>query len=249
VARSEVTGARFAREYDRSVGSMDCAVVIPAWNCERYIGEAIESVVAQTSPATTIIVVDDGSTDATADVAREWSQVRVITQEHAGAGSARNRGVAACDEPVLAFLDADDVWLPDKLERQLPLLDESGYHAAFGLVTNFISPDRDDLVGSVEYERRALPGFIPSALVVRRDEWDRVGQFDTATLGDWVDWYVRLVDSGARIGVVDHLVVRRRIHGDNQTMRDGQQHSAYLGQVKASIDRRRARTTTQPIHG
>ncbi len=133
------------------------AVVIPAWNAERYLAEAIESVLGQTVPVDTILVVDDGSTDDTAAVARRYPEVRLVQQANAGAGAARNRGVAATDEALLAFLDADDVWLPHKLERQLPHVEERGFGAVFGLVQNFVSPDVADALADLEFERRPLP--------------------------------------------------------------------------------------------
>jgi hypothetical protein len=112
----------------------------------------------------------------------------------------------------------------------------------FGQVENFVSPDRAEALGHVRFERRALAGYVPSALVVHRAVWERVGPFATgAPLTDWVDWYLRLVDGGARIEVVDGVVVRRRVHGDNHTMREAHAREAYVHLVKASMDRRRGR--------
>ena len=221
------------------------AVVIPAWNVERYIGEAIESVLAQTAPADSIVVVDDGSTDSTAEIAGRYPTVRLLRQEHAGAGAARNRGAAATDEALLAFLDADDVWLPDKLEQQLPRLEEPGVGAVFGLVQNFLSPDVADVLGAMEFERRALPGYLASAAVVRRADWEQVGPFVTEPVIDWAEWYLRLVERQTAIAVVDKVVARRRVHGGNQTMQPSQDRAAYVRIVKAALDRRH-RDTADP---
>jgi len=99
------------------------SVVIPAYNCARYISRAIESVLAQTHPADEIIVVDDGSTDDTAAVVRQYgSAVRYIYQNNAGPSAARNTGINAARYPWIAFLDADDEWLPEKLQLQIALL-------------------------------------------------------------------------------------------------------------------------------
>jgi len=96
------------------------AVVIPAYNAGRHIGRALDSVLAQTRPAEEIIVVDDGSTDDTAKVVRTYGEkVRYIRQENTGAAGARNRGIKETKAEWIAFLDADDEWLPDKLELQL----------------------------------------------------------------------------------------------------------------------------------
>jgi len=104
-------------------GVRGVSVVIPAYNAEAHVGRAIESVLAQSRPADEIIVVDDGSSDATATAAQACGeQVRVIVQENAGAGAARNRGVREARSEWVAFLDADDEWLPEKLARQMEQL-------------------------------------------------------------------------------------------------------------------------------
>jgi GT2 family glycosyltransferase len=217
------------------------AVVIPAWNCERYLGEAIESVLGQSVPVDKIVVVDDGSTDGTAAVASRYPAVRLIQQDHSGAGAARNHGVSECDEPLLAFLDADDVWLAHKVECQLECFQSPGVDAAFGLVENFLDPEAADGLIDLRFESRALPGYLPSTMVVTRAEFERVGPFATgAPLTDWVDWYLRLREGGARITAIDRIVTRRRVHGENTTLREAGELRTYVRLVKASMDRRRS---------
>ena len=97
---------------------------IPAYNAERYLGEALESVFAQTHPCHECIVVDDGSTDGTEDVARSFSNVRYISQENGGDANARNTAIREATGDFIAFLDSDDVWLPDKLEKQMALFED-----------------------------------------------------------------------------------------------------------------------------
>ncbi len=106
--------------------SMRISVVIPAYNAGRYIGRAIDSVLAQTRPAEEIIVVDDGSTDNTAEIAGAYGdRIRFIRQENAGASVARNTGIAAATGNWIAFLDADDEWLPEKLRLQTEHLERN----------------------------------------------------------------------------------------------------------------------------
>jgi glycosyltransferase involved in cell wall biosynthesis len=95
---------------------MDISVVIPAYNAARYLGDALASVAAQTRAPVEVIVVDDGSTDATAEIAAA-AGARVIRQANGGASAARNAGVAIAHSPWIAFLDADDRWLPRFIER------------------------------------------------------------------------------------------------------------------------------------
>jgi glycosyltransferase involved in cell wall biosynthesis len=100
--------------------SCSVSVVIPAYNAEKYIGRAIDSVLAQTRQADEIIVVDDGSTDSTADVVQAYGdKVHFIRQKNGGASVARNTGIEAANSEWIAFLDADDEWLPGKLEKQI----------------------------------------------------------------------------------------------------------------------------------
>ncbi|MHC5098093.1 MAG: glycosyltransferase family 2 protein, partial [Planctomycetota bacterium] len=102
---------------------MKISVVIPAYNAEKHIARAIESVLAQTRPADEVIVIDDGSSDGTGDVVRSFGdKVIFIQQENAGASVARNAGIEAATSDWIAFLDADDEWLPNKIELQIAQL-------------------------------------------------------------------------------------------------------------------------------
>jgi glycosyltransferase involved in cell wall biosynthesis len=95
------------------------SVVIPAYNAEQFIAEAIQSVLDQTHEVTEIIVVDDGSADNTSEVAAGYARTRVIKQPNGGPGAARNTGIKAASGEWIAFLDSDDLWLPRKTEIQL----------------------------------------------------------------------------------------------------------------------------------
>lgn len=101
------------------------SVVIPTYNRRRMLSEAIDSVMRQTHPAIEIIVVDDGSSDGTADMlARDYPQVRAIFQTNQGPAAARNRGIEASQGELIAFLDSDDVWLENKVALELSLLQQ-----------------------------------------------------------------------------------------------------------------------------
>src|SRR4051812_50064999 len=97
---------------------------MPVFNGEPFIAEAIESVLAQSRPASELIVVDDGSTDGSAAVAARFPEVKLIRTENRGPAAARNTGVAESIGEVITFLDADDVMKPERLERQAAALDE-----------------------------------------------------------------------------------------------------------------------------
>jgi glycosyltransferase involved in cell wall biosynthesis len=102
---------------------MKISVVIPCYNAAAYVGEAVRSVLTQTLPPHEVIVIDDGSTDASATVLSEFgSSVTLVRQTNQGVAAAVNLGVSKARGEAIAFLDADDVWLPDKLERQVAVL-------------------------------------------------------------------------------------------------------------------------------
>lgn len=217
------------------------SVVIPVYNGERYLAEAIESVLAQTSPVTEIIVVDDGSTDGSAAVAERFCPaVRLVSGSHAGAGAARNRGVAESNGTLIAFLDADDVWPPDKLERQLAALSEdcaAGF--ALGHTEEFVSPELDALGRAGLAPRPPRASFVPSAFVASKDLMQRI-PFSAAPLGEFLDWILQAGDQGVRGVMVPHVVARRRLHGDNSSRRQRHAQGEFARMIKRSLDRRRA---------
>ena len=199
--------------------------VIPAYNAERYLRDAIDSVLGQTFPGIEVIVVDDGSTDGTARIARSFGdRVQYVHQENRGVSSARNRGVAMARGTFIAFLDADDVWLPNKIQAQLDLLSSVDGCVAVGCglhVTDAslrIVETRPALPGS--YERLLLmqsDGGVTSGsrLLARTDAIRQLGGCDTrmSTSADW-DLVLRLFAVGHVDTVPDPLVLYRE-HGAN----------------------------------
>ena len=122
------------------------SVMIGVYNAERYLGEAIQSVLDQTYEPTELIVVDDGSTDASAEVARSFGHaVRYTRQERGGNGAARNHAVELARGEHFAFLDADDRFLPLKLEQQMEVLSATRWSTSCsGMSASCISPDLDE---------------------------------------------------------------------------------------------------------
>ena len=220
------------------------SVVIPVHDGAGYLGEAIESVLGQTRPPQDVIVVDDGSLDATPEVIASYGdRIRGIRQPHLGNASAVNRGIAATSGEYVAFLDADDVWVPDKLAVQLRVFEEDeDADAVFGLVQQFLDDDADPaLARQVVIPSAPQPGIGKSAMLVRRAVLDRVGKFDeTRSNGDFTDWYARALERGFESRVPEVVVAHRRIHGANLGIRHhDRQWPETLEVLKASLDRRR----------
>jgi glycosyltransferase involved in cell wall biosynthesis len=205
------------------------SVVIPVRDHGEFVAAAVASALGQTLAPAEVVVVDDGSTDDSAARA-EAAGARVLRGPHRGVGHALNRGVAATTQPLVAFLDADDVWMPDKLERQRETLGD--HDAVFGWVQEF---------SALDVRCRTMPALLKAAMLVRRSALERVGPFDERLgTGDFVDWFVRARDGGFAYAMLDRIVLRRRVHAANLARHRVPDHGDYLRILKASLDRRRA---------
>ena len=220
------------------------SAVIPVRNGEAFLTEALESTQTQTWKELEVIVVDDGSTDQSAAIADAFPGVRLLRQPASGQAVARNRGVAASRGALLAFLDADDVWPPRKLEIQAGYLrDRPDVGAVLGRQKLMVEPGVA-LPPWVEREgglARADQGTQPLSLVTRREVWDLVGPFALGLgFSEDTDWLMRARDLGVRIDLLEEVVLHRRIHGANITYDDEAMLSGLAQVLKRRIDRRRA---------
>lgn len=220
-------------------------VIIPIFNGARFLGEAIESVLAQKYQPLEIILIDDGSTDGSAAVARLYSEkVRYIFQKNAGTAAARNSGVRAAQGSFFAFLDQDDLWVPDKLEIQMDAFAaDSSLDMVFGRIKQFYSQEVDETFReTVACSSHLMPGCLPSAALVRRSSFFKVGLFEGKwQIGEWSDWYVRAAELGLQSKMLPDVVALRRLHSDNKGIRQRDRLSEYARILKCSLDRRRSR--------
>lgn len=217
------------------------SVVIPVFNGEPFLAQAIETVLAQTLPPAEIILVDDGSTDAGPAIAGSFPGVRLIRQSHAGGAAARNAGISAARSDLVAFLDQDDLWAPRKLELQVARMSaarELGYTLAGQRM--FLEPGcpapawlRPELVA------RPAPGIVPGTLVARKWVFARIGAFDTTyRWTDDTDWFLRAREASIPMAILDEVLLLRRVHEANAS---GDPRSAreLVHAVRASLLRRR----------
>jgi glycosyltransferase involved in cell wall biosynthesis len=217
--------------------------VIPARDREAYLGEAIESVLAQHHPSLEIVVVDDGSTDGTAGIASSYSEVRCIRRDHGGPAAARNTGVEHARGDLLAFLDSDDRWLPNKLERQLAALAKRPeVNIVLGHVRQFISPELSAEVRSrLDCSERPVPGYCCGAMLIPESVFERVGGFDqTLRVGEFIDWYARAEEAGITVLMVPDVVLERRLHAGHLGQEGADVRRDIARLLKARLDRRRA---------
>jgi glycosyltransferase involved in cell wall biosynthesis len=219
------------------------SVMIGAYNAAPYLGEAIESVFAQTHRPIELIVVDDGSDDGTADVALSYGdRLRFVRQERRGNGGARNTAVEQATGDYFAFVDADDRFTPEKLALQLAALHaDAELDMVFGHVREFVSPElTPELRAQVRSPAPVSPWAAPNLMLIRRASFGRVGPFSTTLrVGVTVDWFARATEVGLRSLVLPDIVLERRLHTQNNGLREQDAKSQYIQVLKASLDRRR----------
>jgi glycosyltransferase involved in cell wall biosynthesis len=218
--------------------------MIPVYNGEAYLGEAIDSVLDQPYRPIEIIVVDDGSTDASGDVARRYgSPVRYVRQDRAGNGAARNRAVSLANGDLFTFLDADDKLAPGALQRLVTALEENpNLEAVYAHVREFVSPDLDtEALAKLRPPIDCIAGCLPTNMLMRRDSFHRVGKFAThLRVGVTVDWSARADELAMAKTLLPDILFERRLHANNNGIREREHRSHYLQVVKAALDRRRA---------
>jgi glycosyltransferase involved in cell wall biosynthesis len=220
------------------------SVIVPVFDTERYLAEALDSILAQPHRPLQVIVVDDASRDGSVRVAESYGDpVRVVKHTHQqGPAQACNDGIAAADGEFLAFLDADDLWHPDKLERQLEHfvrrddLDCSSTH-----IQNFVSPECEGAKDLDPDLLRPMPGGLVT-LLLRRRVLDAVGLLDPQFRHTYsTQWLVRARERGVVMETLPDVLVQRRLHLDNMSHSEtSDSHDEHLDMVKALLDRRRA---------
>ena len=219
------------------------SAVICVWNGERYLEAALDSIRAQERPAAEIVVVDDGSTDATPAIAAA-PDVRYVRIEHGGVAAARNRALDEARGELIAFLDADDRWTAGKLRVQVdfmlahPELGSTITHQHLELPPGAARPR---WIAPAELEKDG-PCFGTASLVAWRWAFDRVGRFDpTLGIGEDTDWIVRAADLGVGMGVVTETLLNRRVHERNLSATRQPAQLEMLKVLRASIARKRSR--------
>lgn len=221
------------------------SVLIGVFNAAPYLREAIDSAFAQTYRPLEVVVVDDGSTDASAAIAQSYgAKVRYAYQENAGDGAARNAAVALARGRLFAFMDADDRSLPTRLELQArALAADASLDAVFGHVREFVSPEltRSERAGIRPPAAEPAGWVSPTVMLIRREAFARVGPFsETLRLGSTVDWCARAVDLGLKTTMLPEVLMERRLHTTNLGLRHQDSRHQYIDIVKAALSRRRA---------
>lgn len=200
------------------------SIIIPAYNMEAYLKDAIESALAQTWPNCEIIVVNDGSKDKTEEIAKSFESrgVILINQENKGLAGARNTGIKNARGNYIALLDADDLFLPEKIEKQVEYLEgHSGcgvsycglYHFYEDRPKDLLSLDYNFYSGEMAKNNILYKNFInPLSVVIRKESTDKIGLFneDFKRTEDWEYW-VRLMFGGISFEYLDEPLAKYRM--------------------------------------
>lgn len=229
---------------------MDVSVVMPAYNAERFIGAALDSIAAQAAKPLETLVIDDGSQDRTAQIAKAHGLAGLVVRQQANAGpsAARNAGLAQASGAWIAFLDADDLWLPGKLAVQSRLAEKHPevdlwLGATEGVAIDQPLPARRAFMASFE----SRPFLQLGAMLVRRSVFDRAGLFDPELFyGEDLDWIMRAQEVGVVMQIHSDTVLKYQRHGDNMTNHTGLRDRDFMRVLKKSLDRRRLNQASQP---
>ena len=220
------------------------SVVIPVYNGARFLADAIESVLEQNYQALEVIVVDDGSTDDSADIARRYApDVVCHRQTNQGTGAARNVGVNLSRGEFVGGLDADDLWAEGRLVRQLQgFADHPTADIVTGHVAQFVSPEMDErTAAAIRNPLEPVPGYSVGAMLIRRDAARRIGPFPTHWhVGQDMAWLMRAREAELEFVMLLDVVMLRRLHDRNK----GLTHKRFLRErlhiVKEALERRRS---------
>ena len=208
---------------------------------ENSFAKPSKSVLAQDLRPREIIVVDDGSTDGGSALCSNWPEVRLICQPNSGEAAARNRGIQESTQPSIAFLDQDDLWLPQKLTLQVQKLEvDPSVDIVFGQHRIFVEGNaqwfRRDLLG------RTLTAELPGTLVIRRTVFERIGLYrEDMRLGSDIDWICRANDAGINVQLVEEVLLLRRVHQANASRDQALFTNGLLRVARASARRKRDR--------
>jgi glycosyltransferase involved in cell wall biosynthesis len=220
--------------------------VVPVYNGERFIAEALDSIFNQTYRHIEVIVADDGSTDETSRIVGSYeNRVRRVFQERGGPSATRNLGLRHARGELIAFLDADDLWHREKLERQAArFVARPELQVSVTQVQHFWESELEEEKKALEGHPRAqtVPGYATTSLLAHRGVFDAVGSFSSDLwLADAAEWFIRAREKAIVIELLPEPLVYHRMHSQNITRRMSDASCAEFARVlKASLDRRRA---------
>ena len=219
------------------------SVIITCFNREEYIREAIDSVLCQSLENCEIIVIDDGSTDNSAEIIRTYgNRLRYFHQNNKGASCAKNAGIELARGEYISFLDSDDAWTPDKLHLQMNHFKaSSGIDILHGYARQFVNPGLSPEERSQLYcPAEPMPAPTSGTMLLKKATFERVGDFRADLLvGIEVEWHLRAKNMGLSMVTLPDILLLRRIHKTNSGTTQRAARQQHLSILKENLDRRR----------
>lgn len=218
------------------------SVIIPVYNGENYLSQAIDSVIDQTYSPIELIIVDDGSTDKSKEIASSYSQVNYVYQENQGVAIARNTGIFKSQGEYIAFLDQDDIWTANKLKLQVDYLK---HHPEISYVLGeqkiFLESGTEKPKWlKEEHLNNQIPAYLLGTLLVRKSVFNQVGYFcDDYRYSNDSDWFSRTIDLNISHYTLPELVLLKRTHGTNESHQTLGINLELLKVLRGSIKRKR----------
>ena len=209
------------------------SVMMPTYNNAKYIVQAMESIYAQNYDSIEIIVVDDGSTDNTKEILKQYKDIKYFYIEHKGIPFARNVALANSKGEYIAFCDADDYWLPNKINTQMQYFKEySDCEIVFTKYENFFEEEKLKTNERAAYEKKAEENFkqyLPSS-IVKKSLFEKYGFFDeNFQTGEDAEFITRLKEANVNIcHFIDSVFYKRRLHGNNTTLVKSPKYKIFL---------------------
>lgn len=213
--------------------------IMAVYNGEKYILEAISSLISQSYHNHEILVVDDGSTDNTADIVKNLhAKVTLLRKENGGVSSARNLGITHSKGHYINFCDHDDICPPDRLFNLLEALQsDPDIDFAFGHVEEFSDSAKHLKIQPTKY----APGVCSGGIMIKKSAIEQIGQFDTSlSVAEFMDYFLRAKDLGLKFKIIPQTVLKRRIHNSNNSFLNRERlQLEYTTVLKNSLNRRK----------
>lgn len=217
------------------------SVVLPVFNGEQFLAQALDAILAQDYPALEVIVADDGSTDATPQTVKRYPTVRYVRQENAGPSAARNAGIAVSTGDFVTFCDCDDLYYPGKVSAQVRHLQSNPQCGAVMVRHHTVIEPGTEPPAWIEKDDG---GAQVQSAMVRREVIDTVGGYNPEyRMSENMEWLTRIKTAGFGVDVIDEILVDRRLHGSNASYSRRDLQTGLLATLRSRIEAtRRAET-------
>lgn len=225
------------------------SVIIPAYNAGRFLPQAIDSIHKQTHKPHEIIVVDDGSDDNTETVVKNITgNIHYHFQENTGVASARNQGLELATGDLITFIDADDIWVKNKIEIQLNLLKNTPQvDIVIGFLRRVAMNEYNSTNKIYEDQKSGVFALQLGSALIRKGVFQKVGNFDEKMkMSEDLDWFLRVKESKIDVFIHDDVVQYYRQHENNITRDHITTKHSMLKAFKKSLDRRRKAGIKKP---